>query len=237
MVNKVIQKWGFGMAPISDRMNLRYSDAVSALLSFLAKHGNTEQLDLDSISELKGMYNWCLRKDQWDWFSVYDQLGFPDRVDMIRIVHLLTSLRESTKTAQSDEILAIKAKLIEINLAKHLHNYQGQLQKVDNGEKTVWIYVLSTREQPNILKIGMTRRSVIQRVKEINAATGMLFPISARAVYRVTDAALAEKLIFQLLQHHRVRSDREFFMVDFVQAAKSIEDCLIKNKLLASTEY
>ena len=31
---------------------------------------------------------------------------------------------------------------------------------------------ISSREQPNILKIGMTRRSVSQRVKEINSAKG-----------------------------------------------------------------
>lgn len=196
-----------------------------------------EQLDLEKISELKGMFNRCLKKDQWDWFSVFDRIGFPDRVDMIRIVFLLSELRRSIASKDLEIVASVKMKLIDIKLLRHLQSYQDGLQLSSVDQKEGWIYILSTREQPSILKIGMTRRSVMQRVKEINAATGVLFPISARTVYRVKDASQAEKSIFCLLQPYRVRLDREFFNMDFQQAAKSIEDYLTHENLLVSKDY
>ena len=232
-----IQKWGFGMAPISERMQTRYSGAVSAISDFLRDNVVTEQLDLEKISELKGMFNRCLKKDQWDWFSVLDRFGFPNRVDMLRIVFLLSELRQGIAAKDLETTASIKMKLIDIKLLRHLQNYQDGLQQSCMDQKEGWIYILSTREQPNILKIGMTHRSVMQRVKEINAATGVLFPISARTVYRVKDASQAEKSIFHLLQPYRLRLDREFFRMDFQQAARSIEDYLTHENLLVSKDY
>src|SRR5215203_3720980 len=72
----------------------------------------------------------------------------------------------------------------------------------------------------------MTRRSVERRVKEINSATGVLVPYSARKVFRVTDAAVAERAIFVRLKPFRVRPDREFFRLPFKEAVTIIEGYL-----------
>jgi cold shock CspA family protein len=72
----------------------------------------------------------------------------------------------------------------------------------------------------------MTRRSVERRVKEINSATGVLVPFSARKVFRVTDAAVAEHEIFDRLMPFRVRPDREFFRLTFREAVTVIEGYL-----------
>ncbi|WP_413789078.1 GIY-YIG nuclease family protein [Bacillus kandeliae] len=45
--------------------------------------------------------------------------------------------------------------------------------------------MLSRREEPNVLKIGMTNRSIEKRIKEINSATGVLFPFSVKRVFKV----------------------------------------------------
>jgi hypothetical protein len=33
----------------------------------------------DSLSEVKGLFNRIHRQDQWDWFTVFEQLGCPGR--------------------------------------------------------------------------------------------------------------------------------------------------------------
>jgi hypothetical protein len=75
-----IAKWGFGMAPISANMQARYDDAIQAFLNLIDANLKREEIDLDHISQLKGMFNRCVRKDQWDWFSVYTELGNPPKL-------------------------------------------------------------------------------------------------------------------------------------------------------------
>jgi hypothetical protein len=83
-----------------------------------------------------------------------------------------------------------------------------------------WIYILSSREFPDLLKIGMTTRTVEQRANEINAATGVAVPFGVRRCWRVTNPAIAEKAVHRALEPCRLRNDREFFKTDFKIAAK-----------------
>jgi hypothetical protein len=55
-------KWGFGMAPISSRKRTRY-DAVQTGLDLVEGNLPPERADLDHLSELKVMFNRCLRRD------------------------------------------------------------------------------------------------------------------------------------------------------------------------------
>lgn len=50
-----------------------------------------------------------------------------------------------------------------------------------------------------------------KRVNEINSATGVLYPYSARKVYKVKNCQQVEKDIHKILQNYRIRADREFF--------------------------
>ncbi len=72
----------------------------------------------------------------------------------------------------------------------------------------------------------MTHRPVEDRVKEINSATGVLFPYSVRAAFPVKDAKVAEKAVFESLEDFRVRADREFFEIDFGEAARIVRQVL-----------
>lgn len=210
-----IAKWGFGMAPISAVMRARYDAAVQAVADLL--EGNTvgEDIDLDHISELKGMFNRCVRQDQWDWVSVHNELGLPETGCMRRIAHDLLLLRRAIAARQAEEANRLIINLVHENLLYCLRSYQEKVASEDWASGAGWVYILSTREQPDILKIGMTTRAVAGRVKEINAATGVLIPFSARRVFRVKDAARAERSIHQLLGQYRIRQDREFFQLPF----------------------
>jgi hypothetical protein len=78
----------------------------------------------------------------------------------------------------------------------------------------------------DLLKIGMTRRTVEDRVREINAATGVAIPFGVRCCWRVKEPSAAERLIHAALADYRVRSDREFFRLDFHEAKRRIQAAL-----------
>ncbi len=228
---KIIQKWGFGMAPISSGMRQRYDNAVQNVLDFLYQNIDYTDVIPENISELKGMFNRCVKEDQWDWFSVHTEFNYPSKRDMKSIVNDLKTLRECILSQEIAELEAILCRLVKSGIMNCLLSYQdGNLDHVDNKESG-WVYILSTRENPTILKIGMTTRSVSQRVKEINSATGVLYPLSARAVYRVKDAQNAETSIFKELEEFRIRKDREFFEIRFGIAVEKIKNYIIQEEL------
>jgi hypothetical protein len=233
---RAIPKWGFGMAPISARMAGRYDLAVEAVLALLEEQILPSEVDLDLLSELKGMFNRCVRKDQWDWFSVYSQFGEPERGDMQRIASLLYALRASLGSGDITQTEGLIRKLEDANLVKYLRTFRDGGPVRDADGTSGWLYMLSTREQPKLLKIGMTTTSVFQRVRQINGATGVPFPFSARAVFRVTDAAAAERAVFELLREYRVRPDREFFEVDFAFAVRQVEQLLSPSSTDSQTD-
>lgn len=114
--------------------------------------------------------------------------------------------------------------LKENHFIKYCDNYLG----FDINEETSadYLYILSRREEKDILKIGMTTRNVQKRVNEINAATGVLYPYSARKVYKVKNCQKVEKEIHNLLSEYRIRSDREFFRIEYNMACSLIDDYL-----------
>lgn len=228
---RIIPKWGFGMAPISDRMRERYDSAVQTALDFLQDNLCHDDVDLDHISELKGMFNRCLRQDQWDWFSVHTELGAPQPTEMNTIAGMLLHLRQGLQAQDARQAEQLKRALLNVNLLAYLRNWQEGVEHTSPGNDCGWIYILSTRERPDELKIGMTTRSVAERVKEINRATGLLWPFSARRVFRVINAAVVEQEIFRLLEPYRARTDREFFLLSFREAVRVIRTYIEESRM------
>lgn len=230
--HKQIPKWGFGMAPLSEVMQARYEQAVNSVPSVLCNNLSLAEVSLDSISELKGMLNRCIRQDQWDWFTVHDRLGQPSVKDLQHSVSKLSLLRIAISKSDWDTADKIKSELSGSLLKSWLLHFANNTIATGGNDNSGWIYILSTRENPTLLKIGMTTRSVAQRVKEINSATGVLYPYSARRVFRVKDAARAEKAIFAVLKNYRLRNDREFFHIPFSQATRIIDEFLKIEQML-----
>jgi cold shock CspA family protein len=219
---RIIPKWGFGMAPISARMQSRYDLAVQCAIDLFDGNLEPDEVDSDRLSELKGMFNRCLRQDQWDWFSVFTDLGEPKHEHLKVLGHRIGQLRQAIKARDQGGIEQNKRLLVAANILTYLLAWQNGTEHACGG----WIYILSTRDQPEILKIGMTTTSVAQRVRQINSATGVLMPYSARKVFRVTDAAAAEAELFRVLVEYRIRPDREFFRLPFGTAVSIIEEYL-----------
>jgi cold shock CspA family protein len=215
------------MAPISARMQSRYDQAVQCGIDFFDGNLTPDEVALGHLSELKGMFNRCLRQDQWDWFSVFTDLGEPKHEDLKVLGHRIGQLRQAIKAGEQTEVERSKRLLAAANILTYLLTWQNGAEHACGG----WIYILSARDQPEILKIGMTTTSVAKRVRQINSATGLLIPFSARKVFRVTDPTVAEAELFRVLAPYRIRPDREFFRLPFGTAVSTIEEHLETSRL------
>jgi hypothetical protein len=221
-----MQKWGFGMAPLTPETDRKYVCAVTSVKHLLNSDFNGERsggLDLDAISETKGLFSRCVRQDQWDWFTVWKRLGCPRSGVASRSAYGLWSLRAAIKESDEGKILSSQRLLHDVGTSAHLDLFLENsvtTKPIDGG----YIYVLSTRELKDVLKIGVTTRSVEERVKEINRATGVMTPFGVRYLWNVRDPVGAERRVHTLLKSYRVRNDREFFKMEFNQAKQLIND-------------
>ncbi|MEU5725004.1 GIY-YIG nuclease family protein [Micromonospora sp. NPDC047738] len=222
---RVWQKWGFGMAPVKPAAHQERKSAAATVLALLdAVELERATAALDQVAVVKGLYSRCYRQDQWDWFTVWQQLGRPDFAHSRRAAGALASVRTATK---KQDAAALKAALDDFAGAggrQHLAAFPAERTPERPG--TGYIYILSTREQPTVLKIGFTDRSVEERVKEINRATGVMIPFGVRALWAVRGARAVEGALHALLADYRVRPDREFFQLDLRTARALIEQHL-----------
>jgi hypothetical protein len=87
-----------------------------------------------------------------------------------------------------------------------------------------YVYILVNRSIPNMVKIGMTTRTVDKRVREINKATGVPTPWVSVWSFRCFSSMVLEGRVHEHLAKYRVNEDREMFAVDSVTAQQVIEE-------------
>lgn len=215
-------KWGFGMAPLKPSTDFKNRLALHTVQKFvIGKEPVTLEDLIHSISWVKGIFNRIIRQDQWDWFTVNMYLDYPTYHDMKNIVKSLQDLRVSLLS--KDESLG-RNSLLQLQQNHFLTYCNNYLQfNVDKATPEDYIYILSRREEKDILKIGMTTRNVQKRVSEINSATGVLYPYSARKVFKVKNCKKVEAEIHALLSEYRIRPDREFFKISYGSACTIID--------------
>ena len=106
----VVSASDFGFVPISDRMRHRYLEALGGVIAGL-QPASSSTLVPEQLSEVKGMFTRCTKRDQPDWCAMYVALGRPLmsmamryrrglgeaaralRNDDERVVHLVAELR------------------------------------------------------------------------------------------------------------------------------------------------
>lgn len=223
---RVHQKWGFGMAPVKPEIQRQRELAVTMLLGILdMAPGSPTPAEADAISEVKGLFTRSYKQDQWDWFTVWTQLGRPGRNRCKSIAGDLLELRRAVTGSGPDLTGPPLARLLRAGIADLLRGFpDGRSGSGDETPGTGYVYILSTRTYPRLLKIGYTERTVEQRLKEINSATGVAEPYGARAVWIVQDAPQVEKAVHQALSEYRVRADREFFELPYGTAFTRVRD-------------
>lgn len=229
MVNEVNEKWGFGLAPPKPETERRRQSAARSVLEWLESGTLGVRLP-EHLSETKGLFNRVVRQDQWDWFTVTRQLGYPSWRTSSVVANALYDAGRALRANESVAAAVQRETLRRLPVRRCLKVFLGMLKIADEPDAG-WLYILSTRETPDLLKIGMTTRTVETRVAEINSATGVSIPFGVRHCWRVADPAGAERLAHNDLQGSRVRKDREFFRLDYVAAKRSIQLILDEHKL------
>ena len=93
--------------------------------------------------------------------------------------------------------------------------YYGEaiLDPTGSVRKPQWVYVLVNKSMPGVCKIGMTTKTVNERVKEINAATGVITPWFSVYKHKCVNARSIEKAVHEKLElfGKRVNRKREGF--------------------------
>ncbi|GAA1656599.1 hypothetical protein GCM10009828_103050 [Actinoplanes couchii] len=209
------------MAPVKPHVQAERVASARSVLRSVENPGMADVAALEDISVVKGLFNRSHRQDQWDWFTVWQQLGRPSRRAASAAANGLTSLRNGLRDREMAWVTNGVTTFRNSGGLGRLTGYLAGEQAEPDG--VGYVYILSTREQPDVLKIGYTDRSVEERVKEINRATGVLVPYGARAVWAVPRAQTVEAEIHRLLAPYRIRKDREFFDIPFREAAPIIQ--------------
>lgn len=212
------------MAPPKPPAQARRIAAAEQVLAFLDHDDRNEALH-DALSEIKGLFSRVGKQDQWDWFSTSRSLGYPSARLTLLIADTLGQARR-TLIADDQALLRSQWSLLRRLPCRACLRVLIGHARIAEEEGAGWIYLLSTREMPDLLKIGMTTRTVEERVREINGATGVPFPFGVRRCWRARDPASAEREIHWALADHRIRADREFFRAPFGDAAIIIDDTL-----------
>lgn len=220
------------MAPPKPATQRTRTKAAIALIEMLASPDMpASALDvLDAISEIKGMFNRIARQDQWDWFTVCAQFGYPSLKLSQDVACELGSLRSAIKDQDEGAFRKIREMLTKRPIGLCLAVFLGKM-KIRQDPGTGWIYVLSTRQSRTFLKIGMTTRTVEQRVQEINSATGVVVPFGVRRCWRVRNPAEAERIVHRALADFRIRDDREFFEAEFMRIVTTIQAVIVESGL------
>jgi len=219
-IGHIEQKWGFGMAPVKSATQQSRIESAFAVRSILVGDHPITLEDLERISIVKGMFTRCYKQDQWDWFTVWSQLNFPSHGSARQISTTLKEFHRSIRNGDPVGQKRTEGALLSLNVPGVLGDFTRgtNTRKAGHG----FVYILSTREMPKILKIGYTDRDVITRAKEINAATGVIIPFGARAAWIVPQAQRIESEIHSLLARYHLRKDREFFQLEFAEASRII---------------
>ena len=73
-----------------------------------------------------------------------------------------------------------------------------------------FVYVLSNKQMPGIIKIGFTERDIESRVQELSSSTGVPTPFEIEAYYPTEDPIRDEAKVHQMFAEYRIEN-KEFF--------------------------
>lgn len=154
-----IAKYGFGMAPLKNNIEIKNRFCIKQVQNLLNNCSTLSSAEIaESISTVKGLFNRIIKQNQWDWFTINMYFDYPTNKDIRIIISALTLLRQSIITDNFDTRQKSIIQLQNTNFMLYCKNYLNYDESKDTSEE--YIYILSRREEPDILKIGMTTRNI-----------------------------------------------------------------------------
>src|SRR5262249_51247312 len=145
--------WGFGIAPPKPLIWQQYNAAVRTLLLLLQQGAiDDREAALSSVSEAKGLFNRIRRKDQWDWFIVWQRFGLPPISQLGKIVVGLDSIRDGIKEEDDKLVQAGRSRMVGENATTLLRRFLGDepiMRTVGGGT----VFVLSAKHNPQAVLV------------------------------------------------------------------------------------
>lgn len=122
----------FGKADLhtlKDR-HLEAADHIAWLV--LTETTTADAVNLDYVSHAKGLLSRCVKKDQWDWYTVYDLLGKPPEKRLHQGRQALSQLRDAAKEGDDEKVSQFVNQLRTTNLAKRFAYF---VRRVNQGDE------------------------------------------------------------------------------------------------------
>jgi hypothetical protein len=98
-----------------------------------------------------------------------------------------------------------------------------------------WVYILSSKAHPHLVKIGFTTDPPESRAAEIGRSTGVPFPFIVEFKIYVEECAGIEAAVHHDLKDSRRNLRREFFEISIADAAKTITKLAVERSASSST--
>ena len=99
-----------------------------------------------------------------------------------------------------------------------------------------YIYFLTNRAMPNLVKIGHTTVTVEERIRQLNS-TGVPSPFELAACFLVGEPAKAERKLHEHLSSQRFAENREFFVGSVAELLSASFSVLIASAQTSSDSY
>ena len=90
------------------------------------------------------------------------------------------------------------------------------------GEGDSWIYILTNKTMPNLVKIGFTSTTPDKRAKQISRSTGVPLEFSVAYAFKCFNAHAFEGELHKYLKEYRINNDREFFQISINEAKDAV---------------
>ena len=125
------------------------------------------------------------------------------------------------KAVSEEEVQKIKQELE--NIAKREYDCEYRLAHSTSG----WLYIISTKAMPGILKIGVTRRLLpMERIKELSSAS-VPFPFVVHGFVFSDKAFDLETNVHQYFDNRRTNTEnkhKEFFNISSDEAIQVLKE-------------
>jgi TIR domain len=230
-----LERWGFGIAPPKPQIWRRYDDAVRHVRAIAqARSVQNRETALGSISEVKGLLNRSRKKDQWDWFIVWQRFGLPTMGHLRRLVEGLEALRSAVKDGEGERIQAGISAIKKQNIVGLSHLFLGE-KEIPRDEAGGVVYILATREAADLLFTGVTRGDVIEVADQLTKGLGTRVPFGVFHAWVVNDAATAKNAVFSEFSRRGIASPFDRILADIkalecdAREAVSIVDTALKS--------
>jgi hypothetical protein len=90
------------------------------------------------------------------------------------------------------------------------------------GEGDSWIYILTNKTMPNLVKIGFTNKTPDKRAKQISRSTGVPLEFNVAYAFKCFNAHAFEGELHKYLKGYRINNDREFFQISINEAKDAV---------------